>query len=141
MNARSASTDGEAEPLEFQTSIADPASGKLGMVAGLEVREIVKSARSPYADRISIGRARNCDVVVRDKSISKLHAHFLVRADGSLGLVDLDSQNGTTLNNRRLSPNTPVPVGSGDSIAFGNVTGRLMDARLLYDTLRLLASA
>jgi hypothetical protein len=139
MMNRSAATEGGAAPMEFQTVVADASSPKLGVAAGLEVQEIVKSARSPYADRISIGRARNCDIVIRHGSISKLHAHFFVRAGGALELVDLESQNGTTVNHRRLSPNTPVPVASGDSVALGNVTGRVMDGRMLYDALRVLA--
>src|SRR3954469_22725095 len=41
-----------------------------------EVLPIRKAAGNPYPDRISIGRARNCDIVVRHESVSKLHAHF-----------------------------------------------------------------
>src|SRR5579863_3172874 len=38
----------------------------------INVLEISKAAGNPYPDRISVGRARNCDIVMRDSSVSKL---------------------------------------------------------------------
>ncbi len=51
---------------------------------GFEVRWIAKSEDSPYSDRFSVGRARNCDIVLRYASISKLHAHFRSLPAGGL---------------------------------------------------------
>ena len=97
--------------------------------------EIIKAPGNPYPDRISVGRARNCDVVMRDPSVSKLHAHFRV-GPMKLELVDIDSQNGTRVNGRALAPHQPQVVEAGDTILFGNVTTRMVDAHMLYDLLR-----
>ncbi len=40
------------------------------------VFSMVKAARNPWVERISVGRARNNDIVLPHKSVSKLHAHF-----------------------------------------------------------------
>src|ERR1700751_1190046 len=68
----------------FNTLVAAPFKGKRRSSPSrtMEVRSIVKTPGNPYPDRISIGRARNCDVAIRDPSVSKLHAHFRKRDDG-----------------------------------------------------------
>jgi hypothetical protein len=97
-----------------------------------ELLEVSKAPGNPYPERISIGRARNCDLVMRHPSVSKLHAHFRVRAANKLDLVDLGSQNGTFINGRSLQPNVPEWVGAGDALLFGAVTTKLVDADALY---------
>jgi hypothetical protein len=106
----------------------------------LEIIEVTKAQGNPYPERISLGRARNCDVVIRDPSVSKLHAHFRVLPSRALELIDFGSQNGTRVNGAALTPNVPVPVRSGDGITLGRVSATLMDADALYDTLRLLTN-
>ncbi len=84
------------------------------------VIKVVKNPDNPFPDRISVGRARSCDVVLRLSFVSKLHAHFLTASeDGLLRLVDQNSANGTSVNERRLTPSEPAVVLVGDRIGFG----------------------
>lgn len=101
-----------------------------------EVMAVSKAPGHPYPDRISVGRARNCDLVLRDPSVSKLHAHFKLREHNKHDLVDLDSQNGTCINGVQLTPNKPEPVWPGDTVQFGNVTAWLLDAGALFDLMK-----
>jgi hypothetical protein len=122
----------------FSTQVVDPVSLKRSTVRrpqNLEVLPVVKAPGNPYPDRVSVGRARNCDIVMRDPSVSKLHAHFRVGA-GKLELVDIDSQNGTRINGRALAPHQPAQVSNGDTVLFGSVACKLVDAAALYDLLR-----
>jgi hypothetical protein len=128
----------DEEPVGFSTRVIDPISAKRmssSKSADLEVFEVIKAAGNPYPDRVSVGRARNCDLVMRDPSVSKLHAHFRM-SPGKMELVDIDSQNGTRVNGRSLAPHQPLTVEAGDAIMFGNVSTRLVDAHALYDLLR-----
>ncbi len=79
-------------------------------------------------NEINIGRA-SADFVPEvdltddegaEKGVSRLHAKIQVVQEGIM-LVDLDSTNGTLLNNYRLSPNEPYPLHSGDEIRFGDL--------------------
>jgi hypothetical protein len=106
------------------------------LLSELELVTVAKAAQNPYPDRISAGRARNCDVVLRYSSVSKLHAHFRKLEYGVLELVDLGSQNGTMVNGRRLEPNQPERVVAGDILTFGAITAQLVDAELLFDMIR-----
>jgi hypothetical protein len=127
----------EEQPISFETVEAGAAQRALQeALSHLEVYAIEKAANNPYKDRISIGRARNCDVVLRYSSVSKLHAHFRPTPDAGLELVDLDSQNGTRVNGHALSVNQPHPVKAGDIVQIGRVMGRLTDAISLWDLLR-----
>lgn len=128
----------DADQVGFATQVVDPVSLKRATVRrpqNIEVLPIVKAAGNPYPDRVSVGRARNCDIVMRDPSISKLHAHFRVGAP-RVELVDIDSQNGTRVNGRALAPHQPAPVANGDTVLFGSVACKLVDASALYDLLR-----
>ncbi|HEY7955936.1 MAG TPA: FHA domain-containing protein [Polyangia bacterium] len=132
----------EDEEAGFETQVQDPieSTGRRSSAARKWViLEIGKAPGNPYPDRISVGRARNCDVVLRDPSVSKLHAHFLPRRNdnsGAFDLVDLDSQNGTWINDVTVPSGAPSPVHSGDNLVFGSVGARLVDAGLLHDLLK-----
>jgi hypothetical protein len=104
-----------------------------------EIRHVLPVAKrqfDPYADRISVGRARNCDIVLRNRSVSKLHAQFRHRSEQKLELVDLQSYNGTWVNGCELQPNVPEPVCTGDELQFGLISAQLVDAATLHDLLR-----
>lgn len=126
----------ESDEVGFSTQVVDPISTRRGYKPpkNLEVLSVAKAAGNPYPDRVSVGRARNCDIVMRDPSVSKLHAHF--RIGLRLELVDIDSQNGTRVNGRALPPHQPQPVSNGDTLLFGSVAAKLVDAAGLYDLLR-----
>jgi hypothetical protein len=57
--------------------------------------------------------------VRHDHGISRRHALFLSRPDGSLAVRDLASANGTRLNGDDILPGVDTPVCDGDVIAVG----------------------
>jgi hypothetical protein len=66
----------------------------------------------------TIGRGADCDVVLQDRSMSRLHAEL--HWDGEhCRLTDLGSTNGTFLAGRRLAPHQPQPVSPGVPMSFG----------------------
>jgi len=103
--------------------------------ASWRVAPVCKRPGNPFPDRISIGRARNCDIVLRLSYISKLHAHFLVSGSG-LRLCDQRSANGTAINGTALRPGRATPVSLGDKLAFGNLNVQLLDGPGLIKLLR-----
>jgi hypothetical protein len=103
-------------------------------VRDYQVSEVRKRKGNPFPDRISVGRAPNCDVVLRYSYVSKLHGHFLVvsqdedaGAPRELSLVDQKSHNGSMVNGEKLAPGRPVSVESGDEIVLGSLRLRLMN--------------
>jgi len=126
------------EEAGFNTVVAEPFKGKSrsGQSRQMNVLPVRKAEGNPYPDRISVGRARNCDVAIRDPSMSKLHAHFKLRAGGGYDLVDLASQNGTCVNGKPLAAHHGEQVSSGDMLLFGGVSCKLLNAALLYDLFR-----
>jgi FhaA, N-terminal domain/FHA domain len=52
-------------------------------------------------DRATLGRSKECDILVDDPNVSRRHAE-LVREGSSFWIVDLDSTNGVELNGKRL---------------------------------------
>jgi pSer/pThr/pTyr-binding forkhead associated (FHA) protein len=83
------------------------------LMGGSDERVIVvltKAAGNPFPERISIGRAPNCDVVIRDSSISKLHGHFRdVRVDSAV-FTDAKSSNGTRVDGDPVEAGVAIEI-------------------------------
>ncbi len=92
-----------------------------------QVIPLVKSGNNQYTARITVGRARNNDIVIRASKISKLHAMFVPDEAGRYSLMDMGSMNGTEVNGRRLQPKESVLLKSGDRLAFWRCTFEYME--------------
>jgi sigma-B regulation protein RsbU (phosphoserine phosphatase) len=66
---------------------------------------------------ITLGRATDCTVPIKDRYLSRKHAEILFQG-GEWVVRDCGSVNGTTLNGTRLI--VPVPLKPGDRIALGD---------------------
>jgi sigma-B regulation protein RsbU (phosphoserine phosphatase) len=66
---------------------------------------------------ISLGRATECTIPIKDRYLSRRHAEIVFEADQWL-VRDCGSVNGTMLNGSRLA--APVPLRPGDRIALGD---------------------
>lgn len=67
-----------------------------------------------------VGSAPDCDIVLRDETISGKHASLRYK-DGKFYLTDLDSTNGTFLNGSNEAA-ARVELNSDDMVRFGGVT-------------------
>ncbi len=127
------------EHLPFHTNVVDTplapgterASSRLD---GATILPITKKLGNPYPERISVGRALNCDVVVRDASVSKLHGHFRPVSSDEAEFVDRESANGTKVNGTPVKAG-PSSIVSGDTIIFGAVALQFVGAKRLWDLL------
>ena len=70
-------------------------------------------------DSLSIGRGSDNDVVLGSKEISRNHAVLSV-LNGKLYLKDLDSSNGSYINDKRIDSNQSKYVADGDIVGFAS---------------------
>ena len=68
----------------------------------------------------TIGRSRECDIVLSDSNVSRRHAELRPAGD-AWTITDLGSTNGVRVNGRDLSPNQPHPLRAGDRLDVGTV--------------------
>jgi len=85
---------------------------------GMRVVAVYKSDLNLFESQITVGRAKNNDIIIRERKISKLHSQFIPAEDGSHQLVEMGSSNGTVVNGIKLKEGKPHGVKSGDKIAF-----------------------
>lgn len=64
----------------------------------------------------SLGRAKECDIVLHGQGISRHHANVLVKAHGDVIVEDLDSTNGVYLDGERVTKKLVEP---GQTLALG----------------------
>ena len=106
-------------------------------VSGDEVLVIPlkKAPENPFPDRISVGRAPNCDIVFRDPSVSKLHGHFREVSAESAVFTDAKSANGTRLNGAVVAAGAGIEVKSFSYLIFGRIRVQLLASADVYDWL------
>ena len=102
---------------EIRSDVAELTGNRWVLVGATGVgerdREIPLTGR-----RIVIGRRPERDLVISHPTVSGCHAE-IVRLDDSLFITDLNSTNGTRVNERRTDRQTPLL--SGDRIRLGSV--------------------
>jgi two-component system cell cycle response regulator len=69
----------------------------------------------------SIGRGAECEIPIMDASLSRTHAQILRNKAGRYYVRDLDSTNGTFLNDQKLAPGEASALKDGDFIKVGNI--------------------
>jgi pSer/pThr/pTyr-binding forkhead associated (FHA) protein len=113
---------------QFETYVSDINSEEPGdisphtesQIAQTMVVEIRKQASSAPSNMICVGRAANNDIVLANKTVSKLHTYFLMSGqEDSYVIVDANSTNGTLVNNIRLEAYKNQPLADRDYIQFG----------------------
>lgn len=99
---------------------------------------LVKTNRNAFKSKITLGRAKNNDVILRAAKVSKIHAVFIVGKD-KWQLLDMGSVNGTMVNGERIEKNQPVKLDSGDMISFWRYVFEYHDLDSFVAILRKLA--
>lgn len=72
-----------------------------------------------HQDMTTIGRTNGNDLIINGKTVSRKHARLWFD-NGRWYLADIQSANGTFINNTRLQPNQPAVLNDGDVINFGD---------------------
>lgn len=96
----------------------------------------VRKQKTHAASMITLGRTANNDVVVADISVSKFHAYFRIDDGGQVELTDARSRNGTYVAKRRLQPQVPTVIASGEELCFGRKAFHFLSAAELWKRLR-----
>ncbi|MEO8383092.1 MAG: GGDEF domain-containing protein [Acidobacteriota bacterium] len=74
-----------------------------------------------------IGRRPECDIRVRERAVSGIHAE-VIRVRDTVTINDLASTNGTLLNGHRIR--TPMPLIQGNLLKLGNCVFKYVDSLL-----------
>src|SRR5262249_42123447 len=81
---------------------------------------------------VLIGRAPECQIVLKDFGISRQHARIFVDDDG-LRIIDLKSKNGTQVNGVQVME---APLRDGDKILLGKfqlVLSKAIESKVVLD--------
>jgi FHA domain-containing protein len=141
-----------AGPLPFRTGLQEPPRAlrneKVRRQEPVALRQLVEKqayfavpvrkredSDALFMGRISIGRARNKDIVLRHSSVSKFHAWFEVDPSEELFLCDAGSTNLTHVNGEPVEPRARTGVGPGDAVRFGAIETILCSPRTFWEAI------
>jgi hypothetical protein len=99
----------------------------------VHVLPIQKRAEGSFLQHVSIGRARNHDIVLRHRSVSKFHAWFEIHEGGRLLVKDSESRNHTFVDGQQVA--NRVEVQPGQTVRFGSVDCRVCTPSSLWNAL------
>jgi pSer/pThr/pTyr-binding forkhead associated (FHA) protein len=74
--------------------------------------------RLPSGSERTVGRANRSDFILDAAMVSRIHCRLTADAKGDLTVEDLDSTNGTFVNDRRVSR---AALSAGDRLRVGRV--------------------
>ncbi len=94
-----------------------PRNGKAILVQIYPTGTEMGNRHALTAKTLIIGRETNCDIVIPDNSVSRRHASLELIADGGFFVRDLNSTNGTFLNDARVEG---ARLEDGDYLHIGN---------------------
>lgn len=123
-------------PQRLPSRLAGGSSGRLPpeLLTGVyHVLALRKRSEAAFLRSVSVGRARNHDIVLRHRSVSKFHGSFELDESGHLFVRDANSSNHTFINGRQITER--VEVQPGDNIQFGSVDTHLCSAEGFWRTL------
>ncbi|HLK85804.1 MAG TPA: FHA domain-containing protein [Candidatus Binataceae bacterium] len=104
-----------AAPPPASSAPLGPNEARLSLVEAIDP---VPAEYSLFKDEVSLGRGEDNDVVIPHASVSRAHAR-LMRRNGVFELTDLNSTNGTYVNEQPVHGATRVS--SGNQVRFGDV--------------------
>ena len=120
--ARAPVTARPAAPARTVSSTPAAPSGSMAAhearLSLLEAIDPVPAEYSLFKDEVTLGRGEDNDVVIPHASVSRAHAR-LMRRNGVFELTDLNSTNGSYVNEQPVHGS--VQVGSGNQVRLGDV--------------------
>lgn len=81
----------------------------------------------PILSKITVGRSGSCDLTIPDKQVSGKHGTFELNAQGQILYKDLESSNGSYLNNNQIQ-NTIIKI--NDTLKIGNTVVSIDEKKL-----------
>lgn len=102
--------------------------------ASCHVVPVCKRSTVSFLHHVSVGRARNHDIVLRHRSVSKFHAWLELTQDARLFVKDCDSSNHTFVNSTQVTDR--VELHPGDTVKFGAVEARVCTSEGLWRLMR-----
>ena len=102
----------------INTDSSETDSSYLKVINRLDTLDFRMQEYYPLIDELSIGRNTKNDIVIKDKVVSKNHAHIFYE-DGLYFIEDLNSSNGTYLNGEQIDE--IIELRDSDRIGVGFV--------------------
>ena len=102
----------------MQTQIFVPQNSEIWFLVAKDGDETETSERIPVTPPFRVGRREGCDLCLASQNVSGLHAEILEEGEGQLWLYDLNSTNGTFLNDQRIRER--IRLRENDMVVFGN---------------------
>ncbi len=129
------------EPTGFETRRATrdastpPGSPRLSGLGGIQAVAPLTKAANAFGMMITVGRAKNNDIVIDDSRVSKFHAYFRQLGD-RWSVTDANSTNGTKVDGLVVPAERSHVLRSQAQILLGVLGGEFLSPEDLWERLQ-----
>ncbi len=106
-----------------------------GTAAKTAVAWVARRSEARVPRYVWVGRDPRYDVWLPFSGVSKRHAGFFARPDGTWALTDAGSLNGTAVNGAAIVPGRSRVLADGDRVRFGGLEALFLTAESFLDEL------
>ena len=93
---------------------------------------VSKSPNNNFTMMVTVGRAENNDIIIRNGKVSKFHAYFNEIGD-QWAVTDGNSSNGTYVGGEKLVPNSRFTIEDGTDLSFSqDLSYRFIGNKSMY---------
>lgn len=96
-----------------------PLSLRFNITAGTRAGQRLEIVAPSLNNSVVIGRSRDCAIYIEAADVSRRHAEIFLTNDGRYYIHDLGSRNGTLVNGRPATQETPLSLSPGTMITIG----------------------
>ncbi|RMG11058.1 MAG: FHA domain-containing protein [Planctomycetota bacterium] len=122
---------GRVEDADLAATQPFSRSAVLGLKGGRRLAKATVHVALPPSDRgLRVGRSAECDFVLAEDTVSKVHAELRLRED-EWGVVDLGSHNGTWIDRERLPEGIFSELAPGATVCFSSYLALWLDLAML----------
>lgn len=104
----------------------------MSLTLQIVVDETGKTIALPLTDTVTVGRSPENRLQIDEPYLSERHAKIVHQGEGRLAVVDLDSTNGTYVNDKKIEG--PQSLFGGDILRFGLAACRVIEGGALVET-------
>ena len=105
--------------MDLQVSLSNQDVQSVGCLLRIHPMDLNTGLLLFESDSFLVGREDFCDLTINQDAVSRRHCKIEQKGNGEFILIDLNSTNGTFLNEKRIG-NTPYPLFAGDTIRIGS---------------------
>ena len=91
-----------------------------------KIHELLNMNKINIGQKYILGRGKDCDIDLDNFLLSRRHVELIYYSSNLIQVKDLNSRNGTYINNSKLEPNQEIKFSVKDKLSLGDINNKMI---------------